>query len=243
MTNILTIALCFVYIVVNMAAISILTKADNAPNRAVWEICTLLFGWKAIIVYLIIRKKYVKNSGEKTDETAKKTKSKRNIAAILLAASIICFAVICGLIFKYGAPISAQNIATEYSQATDEAFEHRKFSVPNSNEIMYYFDRNKKAYVDALEVPYYAADGTEYIYGYDSKKKDGLINNSTGEFHPSNECFVDKNGYLIIDSSLYSSVDEYECSAEKDGEKYYLAAYVSWDADGEMYGKNGLIFE
>ncbi|MGN0535048.1 MAG: hypothetical protein ACI4IR_03505 [Eubacterium sp.] len=247
-------ALCGIF---TALAINFDAKRNFVKNRNLWAILGFFFGWIVLVVYLICRKKLISkaekyscavcytdardNTGvcpncnnqnfiEKTNPKANKLKT---LSIVFLVLAIIVPIVMFG-------SDTALNISGNFAQSIADmgnnyvdTFSHKAFSPVNAPDMEYYYDKNASAYIDNLEVIYFTENGEEYVYEY-RDDGEGLINSSTGEFHSSEECFVDEKGFLIFDDTLYSDMNEYSYYAEKDGETYYWAATVSWDNCGNL---------
>lgn len=245
------------------AAINIDAKANNIQHKNRWVSCGFFFTFFAGFIYLISRKKliakaphYCTNCNSKVPNGAtvcpkcnstsliqlnNHTNKTKTICVVLIIAAILLY--IPSRIVNEKFDLEKQileNGITFLSNDYENTFEHLPYNPKNTNEFEYYYDINKKPYVDTFEVPYYTENGDEYIYEY-RISGEGLMKNGTGEFHKSEECFVDINGYLIFDDSLYSKIDDYDYSVETDNGTYYLAAYVSWNSFGNLVDKYGSI--
>lgn len=247
-------------------AIKIDTKAHNIKNGNIWTCLGFFFGFVAGFIYLISRKKLIEKAPSKCSScgastpTGSTTCVKCNSTELTKVNNftkkkkIICIVLI---IIAVATSVSSRAINTyfhiddklidnmissidnlNFENIDLDSFNHKAYHPNNTDEFDYYYDMKKNPYIDNFEVVYYTEDGTEYIYEYRSDG-DGLISIENNEFHNAKECFVNKEGYLIFDDSLYDSVDEYNHSAEKDGETYYLAGYVSWDKNGNLVDNLG----
>lgn len=244
-------------------AINIDAKANNIQHKNLWVSFGFFANLFAGFIYLISRAKLISNAPYYCSNCNRKvpngatvcpecnsnelvkinnhTKKTKTICIILIILAVV-------LAISSRAINDSFNLDEEFPEDDtsslfgdiDDTFEHKAYNPTNTDEFEYYYDMNKKPYIDTLEVPYYTENGDEYIYEF-CDDGEGLINNNTGEFHKSEECFVNKNGYLFFDNSLYDEINDYDYSVEKDNEIYYLAAYVSWDDNGNLVDKYGFL--
>lgn len=226
------------------AAINIDAKAYNIKHKNLWVSFGFFFSYLAVIIYLIRRKKLIEkaqsslNTEYYTAEPVQSSSRKiKPVCIILIVLSIVLYVSETVVLNVFDLQEKAFD-SISAAEINNSAFEHIADTPANTDAFEYFYDRNKKPYIDTLEVPYYTENGDEYIYDYRGGSE-GLMNNSTGEFHKSEECFVDPDGYLIFDEELYSSLDAYYFYAEKDNKNYYQAAFVSWDSNGNMLDKHG----
>lgn len=218
------------------AAINIDINNNNIKNKSTWVILALLFNYVTGIIYLIYRQKSIKKAKMLCDNcnespTQKAGTKKSNIICIIL--------ILIAIIASFSASSIAKKLSnidsdTNYSDYSDDTFEHFSYAPKNTDAFEYFYDMNATAYIDNYEVVYFTKNGEEYIYEF-RKNGEGLTNEETGEFHYSNECFVDENGYLCFDEMLYNeNINKYNFVVQKDGKAYYWAPFVSWDPYGNL---------
>lgn len=222
-------------------AINLDAKANNIKHRNLWVsfgfFCSLFAG----IIYIVSRKSLIKkslNSSQNNTENQTLATKKNKPVIIALIVVAIVFAVF-GNIMQAGYDLESK-LDKLYDTTYSDTFLHKSYSPNNTDEFEYFYDMKKNPYIDNYEVIYYDEKGGEYLFEYRADGE-GLINIKTSEFHKAEECFVDENGYLIFDDSLYNDeLFEYNISVEKDGKTYYWAAYVSWDNMGNMVDSHGM---
>lgn len=245
-------------------AIKIDSKAHNIKNGNLWTCFGFFFAFVAGFIYLISRKKLIEKAQLRCSSCGKDnpsgatscvkcnstdlvkvdtfTKKKKIICIILIVLAVATSVTSRALNTYFNID---ENLINKMISSIDNldnidlySFNHVAYHPKNTDDFDYYYDMKKVPYIDNFEVIYYTEDGDEYIYEYRTDG-DGLASIDSDEFHNAKECYVNKNGYLIFDESLYDSVDDYNHSAEKDGETYYLAGYVSWDSHGNLVDNLG----
>lgn len=107
-----------------------------------------------------------------------------------------------------------------------------------------FFDRNGGYYTDPDYVPYFTSDGSRYYYycktiedktGTVGNTKEYYITDRKGNFYKPEICYINENGYLIIDKKYTIKYnDGLKKYVSPSGEKYTRAFETSWDENGEM---------
>ncbi len=107
-----------------------------------------------------------------------------------------------------------------------------------------YYDKNGLYYDEAEHIAYYTVDGTRYfLYRKTIEDPTHTVGNTfeyyltdrEGRYVKADLCFIDENGYLVIDSRGSIKYDD-DSKAFKDsgGKTYFKALETSWDIDGTM---------
>ncbi len=128
----------------------------------------------------------------------------------------------------------------DYDNDYDDSF-HYGYDV-NGEKV--YYDREGKSYTDDMAVVYYDKQNNTYTFNDENFEFVG----SDGKTYMPGYSYIDVNGYFYFDaagyeneanSTLYYSA-KFDGYVDKDGNRYFEAAFVSWDKDGNMiddYGK------
>lgn len=113
----------------------------------------------------------------------------------------------------------------------------RKVAVENG-----FFDRNRLYYENELKIKYYSEDGKTYRYYSDideeepdeDNRKKYYLQDNEGNIYPAEKCFIDSDGYVVIDSDSnirQISSDKYKNSS---GEIVTPVFETSWDENGNI---------
>jgi hypothetical protein len=173
-----------------------------------------------------------------------KAKTFQKISIVLCVVSIIC-GVVSTVI---DAPSYVKNFQKNVNSYSDNDYEEYEDDIDSDYSELSY-DRNHIAYSNPYDVLFYDKDGNSYV----SDENEAYFDNTdTNETYETKYCFVDGDGYFcyINDGSLspldddpyaYIYYDEDDNAkvinatyANKDGNRYYLAKYVSWTYSGSL---------
>lgn len=105
-----------------------------------------------------------------------------------------------------------------------------------------FFDKQGLCYRTVEKIRYYTESGETYCYysTVDSDNSDPetrksyYLKNTDGETYPSDECFIDKNGWLVIDESGSISKTSNGTYQNTAGEVFTPAFETSWDENGNL---------
>lgn len=154
------------------------------------------------------------------------------------------------VIFENGVPIiDTFSVPLDiYVKETDLSGKHPFDIYTDDNGFVKYsfedcfFDKQGLCYGDTEKIRYYTENGETYRYysTVDSEnsdpeaRKNFYLQNIDGATYPSNECFIDKDGWLVINESgsiTESSDGIYRNAA---GEIFTPAFKTSWDQNGNL---------
>lgn len=104
-----------------------------------------------------------------------------------------------------------------------------------------YFDKKGLFYNEAEKVRYYSKDGNTYRYytyiDENEKNEDEMkkycLRDSKGNIYPHEKCFIDKDGWLVINDSEIK-IDQNANYTNANGEQFTPALDTSWNEDGNV---------
>ncbi len=107
-----------------------------------------------------------------------------------------------------------------------------------------YFDKNGLYYDEAEQIAYYTSDGTRYYFYRKTIEDPTHTVGNTYEYYLTDRdtkfvkadlCFIDKDGYLVIDShGMIKYDDDSKAFKDSGGNIYHKALETSWDEDGNQ---------
>ena len=107
-----------------------------------------------------------------------------------------------------------------------------------------YFDKKGYFYSSSDYMPYYTADGKKYYYYCKTiedkthtvgNTKEYYLTDRNNLFYEADICFINKNGYLYIDTSKSLKYDEKTKKFKsQNGNEYTKAFETSWDENGNL---------
>lgn len=213
-----------------MLAIGFDCKSKNVKSRTTYMVLAFFFPIIVAIVYLCNKSKYKMAADEQEiperEKNAKSGKICTIIAVIMLVASLVLSAV--------SAVSMVKNIMN--SDILGDIMDTDAVSVRYGYELdgkTVYYDMNGKVYENSYEVPFYDKDGNPYTYGIDDVYNEVLVDkdNKAYDYY---DAFVGIDGYLVFDDTYSFTIDENMNYSDAEGNIYYLAGDVSWNADGKL---------
>ena len=173
------------------------------------------------------------------------------------ASKIFCIiAVICYVVGSVLSLASAAGMVKAFTAFVDDFAVHGEYFDEYYDDILdgdyypihygyetdgriVYYDMKGNAYNDDEDVLYYDREGNVYeleesdsVYGY-------KFEDATGVEHDGFYVFVDSEGYFCYDANDEMMVDDDYNYVDANGNIYYDALEVSWDADGNMVDADG----
>lgn len=201
-------------------AVYFYNKSRNVKEKFSTYELIFLFGIIGAVVYLISTRKKEANFEYTGD------KKKHKIVSVILA--VVCVAV---MVVNMSGVLLDVIIGENYLEAINILTEG-------------YYDRNGINYEYSEDVIYYTEDGYKFKITTDSNGSaicSQLTTSYDGTYkekYEINDCFVDKNGYLVFftdnELEMDDNVDGVFYYYDSNNEYYASVGLVYWDAEGKL---------
>ncbi|MBR3148601.1 MAG: hypothetical protein IKF64_00370 [Eubacterium sp.] len=129
----------------------------------------------------------------------------------------------------------AENQDGEEAETSEQSEEDTTADIDSIIGNLTYYDRDGKAYKNAVDVPYYSKDGKIFYYVKEPDLTQYFIEEGSKTKLDIKRCFVDKDGYFIFDEKGEITLnDDIVTASDKDGNTYIPASLAIWNEKGEL---------